>query len=276
MKYSISGLIMFFFLFISCSKNESTPTPSATPLIKSMILITHVPVTGESRAERFDFDYDGQTRLSDYVDSGTGGSFYSKHNFFYIGNSSIPDHYTVYYNSPHGGPYNEEHLLITNAQNQILEDSITATNTLDSNGNRYYSYSDGLVTLTKGYYNNGMGTVNKLGIDSFLIDASNNLIEMIYGSNPTSYQPANTYQRNGMIKYTYGNILSPFYATPASIFTFVRGSIESKYYPVKLEQFKDLSDVSSLQYNYQYITDSQSRVSMIISNSGDSTLFTYY
>ena len=241
-----------------------------------MTLITHGPGTGESRAERFYFDYDPQNRLSQYADSGNAGSFYSKHNFFYIGNSSIPDHYAVYYNSPNGGPYNEEHLLIANSKNQILEDSITAINTADSNGNRYYTYSDGLVTLTTGYYNNGMGTVNKLGVDSFMIDANNNLVEMIYGLNPTSYQPANTYRRSGMIKYTYGNILSPFYQTPASIFTFVRGSIDSKYYPVKLEQFKDLSDVSSVQYNYQYTTDSRGRISIIISSSGDSTLFTYY
>jgi hypothetical protein len=276
MRLHFVRIVAFGFLFVSCSKNGSSPGNANAGLLKNIIVVTQDANVNSHLAERFYFTYDAQNRLSGYVDSGATGNFYLECNFFYTGNSAIPDRYTMVSGSVFGGPFTEEHLLITNSKNQILEDSITSTNNSSGSGNSYYTYSDGLVTRTSGYYRASMNTVDKLGIDSLMIDANDNMVESTWGGNPTFALSVNTYQRYGKTKITHGNILSPFYQTPASLFSFIRGGFATKNCPITMEQFPDSSAVSNVQYSYQNNTDSRGVLQNVISNTGDTTFYNYY
>ena len=266
----------FCFLIISCTKNGSSSTKSNSGLLKNITFITHPSGFIGPAIEKYYFTYDEQNRLSFFIDSGVITNTYAKYNFLYSGNQKIPDSYTLIYDIT--GLYTEVHALTSNAQNQILSDSVVSSNNQSGSGNSYYSYSSGLVTRIASYYRSELNFTLVLRIDSFYLDANNNVFQMTIGINPNLLVGVNGYQSYLTAKYSYGNISSPFYNTPASLISFLRGGVVSKNCPVTLEEFIDSSGVIN-RYQYSFKNDAGPEVllqNVINTSTGDTTLYTYY
>ena len=271
------GTCVFLSVFFTfCSKNGSSSANPNAGLLKSIVSITHDQNGNGHLVHKYFFTYDAQKRLSVFVDSSAISNSYAIFTFTYSGDKAVPGSYTLLYNSISGTPATELHILTSNSQNQILQDSMVPNNNASGSPNYIYSYNSGLVTRISGNFNTSLQAFLVSGSDSLFIDGNDNLVQSVYGLNPNSIYGLPGYSRFVRTVYTYDNVSSPFYNAPASLISLIRGGIASRNCPKSLEEYIDSSLVSNYKYTYQNNTDANGVLQNTISNTGDTTLCTYY